>query len=145
MERLRGTAVPNGPGPPVGGTGYLPKRRSVPLEGLRGMALPNSLGPAAGGTGSPAQVAFAAYGGPTGHGSSQQCGPTSQEDGESCPCVGRYLWRACEGWQFPTARAHQLGGRGVLPRRRSVPMEGLRGAAFPNGPGPPARGTGSPI
>ena len=46
--------------------------------------------------------------------------------------------------RFPTARAHQLGGRGILPRRRSVPMEGLRGTVVPNGPGPPAGGTGSP-
>ena len=30
-----------------------------------------------------------------------------------------------------TARAHQLGGRGVLPRRRSVPMERLRGMVGP--------------
>ena len=42
------------------------------------------------------------------------------------------------------ARAHQLGGRGVLPRRRSVPMEGLKGRAVANGLGPPVEATGSP-
>ena len=59
-------------------------------------------------------MAVGAYGGPAGDGSSQ------------------------------TARAHQLGGRGVLPRRRSVPIEGLQGTAAPIGAGPPTRGTGSP-
>ena len=46
--------------------------------------------------------------------------------------------------QLPTARAQQMGGRGVLPRWRSVPMEGLRGTAVPNGPVPRAGATGSP-
>ena len=36
-----------------------------------------------------------------------------------------------------------LGGRGVLPKRRSVPMERLQGTAVPNRPGPPAWGTRS--
>ena len=44
----------------------------------------------------------------------------------------------------PAARAHELGGRGVPPRRRSLPMEPLRGTASPIAAGPRARGTGSP-
>ena len=71
-------------------------------------------------------------------------GPTSWGDGESCPRGGRCLWRAYGRWQPPSARAHQLGGCGVLPRRRSVPLERLRGTAAPIGTGPPAGGTGSP-
>ena len=35
-----------------------------------------------------------------------------------------------------------LWGRGVLPRRWSVLMEGLQGVAVPNGPGTPAWGDG---
>ena len=41
-----------------------------------------------------------------------------------------------------TAQAHQLGGRGVLPKRRSLPMERMRGTAAPKGAGPQARGRG---
>ena len=145
------------------------------LKGLRGTAISNAPGPPAQGTGSPAQVAVGAHGGPVGDSGSQRPGPTSRGHGESCPGGGRYLWRASGGRQFPTARAHQpgggepcqgggrylwrayggrqlptarahqLGGRGVLSRRRPVPMEGLRGTAAPNGPGPPAGGTGSPV
>ena len=103
----------------------------------------------------------------------QRTGPTSWGDGESCPRGGRFPWSAYGGWQLRTDRAQQLGGRGVLPRWRSVPTEslqgiavktarahqlgrwgvlatrqslpkkGLRGMAVPNGPGPLARGTGS--
>ena len=124
--------------------GVVCRRRSVPMEGLRGTAVPNGPGPPAGVTGSPAQVAVGAYGRPVGKDSSQRPGPTSWGDGESYLGGGRCLWRASEGWQFPTARAHQWGRWGVLPRRRSVPMEGLRGTAFPNGLGPPAEGMGSP-
>ena len=112
------------------------------MEGLCGTAVPNGSGLSAGRTGSPAQVVVGAYGGPAGDVSSQRRRPTSREDGESCQGGGWCLWRARRGWHFPTARAHQLGGRGVLPRQRSVPMEGLRGRALPNGPGSPARGTG---
>ena len=38
------------------------------------------------------------------------------------------------------ARAHQLGGWEVLPRRWWVPMEGLSGTALPNGLSPPGGG-----
>ena len=48
------------------------------------------------------------------------------------------------GTAAPAPRAHQLGGRGVLPRRRSLPMERLRGMAAPIGAGTPLGGTGSP-
>ena len=79
-----------------------------------------------------------------GDSSSQRPGPTNWGDGESCLGGGRCLWRAYGGRRFPTARAHQLGGRGVVPKWRSVPIGGLPGTVFPNGPGPEARGTGSP-
>ena len=44
-----------------------------------------------------------------------------------------------------TARAHHLGGWGPLPSRRSQPKERLWGISAPNGGGPRAGGTGSPI
>ena len=78
-----------------------------------------------------------------GDGSSQRPRPTSWGAGESCLGGIRCLWRACGRRQFPMARAHQLGGQGVVPRGRSVPMEGLRGTTVPNGPGPPAGGLSS--
>ena len=71
-------------------------------------------------------------------------GPLNRGNGEPCPSSCWCLWRVCGGWQFPTARANQLAGQGVLPRWRSVPMDGLRGTAVPNGLGPPAGGTGIP-
>ena len=92
----------------------LPKRRSVPMEGLRGKAVP------------------------------KRPGPTSWRDGESRQGGGWCLWIAGRGRHYPTARARQRGGHGALPRRRSVPMGGLRGSAVPNGPGPLAGGKGSP-
>ena len=61
----------------------------------RGRHVPNGPGPPAGGTGSPAQVAVGAYGGRAGDGSSQRPGPTSWGDRESCQGGGRCLWRAC--------------------------------------------------
>ena len=87
-------------------------------------------------------MAVGAYAGPVVNGSSQRPGPTSWGDGGSCPGGGWCLWCECGGRQFPTFRAHQLGGRGVMPRRRSVPMEGLRGPALPNGPGLTSWGDG---
>ena len=67
-------------------------------------------------------------------------GQVFPSDGESCARGGRCLWSACRGRQPPSARAHQMGGRGVLPGRRSLPMERLRGMAAPIGAGPPAQG-----
>ena len=118
------------------------------MEGLRGRAVPNSAGPPAGKTGRPAHAAFGAYGGHARDGSSQRPGPTSWGDVESYPGGGRCLWRACEARHFPTARAHQLGGRGVLPRRRSVAMERLRGTGaslLPPDGGPWPLGTAVPL
>ena len=66
-----------------------------------------------------------------GDGSPHQRGPTSWGDGESCPRCGRCLWGACGGRQPPSAAAHRLGGRRVLPKRRWVSMERLRGTAAP--------------
>ena len=51
-------------------------------------------------------------------------------------------WGDCGGRRCPTAWAHQPGGRGFLPRRRSVRMKGLRGIAVPNSPGSQAWGDG---
>ena len=139
----RGWHFPTARAHQLGGRGVLPRWWSVPMEGLRGRAVANGPGSPARGTGSTAEVVVGAYGGPAGDGTSQRPGPTSWGDGESCPGSGRCPWRACGGGQFPAARTHQLGGRGVLPRWRLVPMEGLRGIAVPNGPGPPHGGTGS--
>ena len=91
----------------MGGRGVLPRRRSLPMERLQG------------------------------DGSPHWPGPTSLGDGESCPGGGRCLWSSCGGRKPPLARAHQMGGWGVLPRRRSVRMEGQRGTVVPNGPTSP--------
>ena len=71
-------------------------------------------------------------------------GPNDWEDGESCPFGGRCLWSVNGGWLPPMAQAHWLGGRGVLPRRWSLPMDRQRGMAIPNGVGPQAGGIGCP-
>ena len=47
------------------------------MEGLRGTAVPDDPGPLGGGTGSPAEVAVGAYEGPTGDDGSQRPGLTS--------------------------------------------------------------------
>ena len=57
--------------------------------------------------------------------------PTSWGDGKFCLGGSRCLWSAGRGQLPSSARAHQLGRRGVLPRRRSLPMEGIRGTAAP--------------
>ena len=106
-----------------GGRGVLPRTWSPPKDCLRGIAAPIGAGPPAGRMGSPAQEAVAAWG-----------------DGESCPGGGRCLRSACGGWQPSEARAHLLGGWGVLPGRRSLPKERLRGMAAPIGVGPQAGG-----
>ena len=121
----------------------LPTRWSVPMEGLQGTPVPNGPGPLGGGTRNRAKTAVGAYGVHAGDGSSQRPGPTNMGDAESFPCGRRCLWRACRGRQFATARGNELGGRGVLPRWRLVPMECLRVTTDPNGPGPSAGGTGS--
>ena len=162
------------PGPAGWGAEVLSKWRSVSIGGLRGTAVRNGLGPLGGGMGSPAEAAVGAYGGTMGDGSSQRWGaqakgtgspahtavgaygvpvgdgrpqwpgPTSRREQESCPSGGPCLWSECGGRHILTPRAHQLGGWGVLPRRRWVPMEPLRGMAGPNGPGPPPWGMRSP-
>ena len=174
-ERLRGMAAPNGPGLQAGGTGspakvaagaygvpvgdsrsqrtgptswgrgVLPRWRSVPMEGLHGTPVPNGPGPLGGGTGNRAKTAVGAYGGPAGNGGFQRPGPTTSEDGEFCLDGDRCLWRAYGERQFPTAQAHQLGGRGVLLGRRLVPMKDLRGRRFPTARAHKPGGTGSPV
>ena len=116
-------------------------------------ALPGAVGngtpavdccPPARGTGSPAQEAVAAYGECVGNGNPHWRGSTGSGDGQSCPGGGCCLWSPCGGRQPPLVRAHQLGGRGVLPRWRSLPMERLLGTVAPIGAGPLAGRTGSP-
>ena len=172
MERLRGTTPPIGPGPPAGGLGsraqatgrclwsarggrlppsagahqqsgrgVLPSHRLVPMERLQGIASSSVLGPPARGMVSPAQVAVGAYGAPAGDGCPPGRGPTSWADGDP-DRRGLRLWSAYGGRLPPLARAHQLGGRGALPRRRSVPMAPLPRTGAPISSGPRASGTG---
>ena len=89
------------------------------MEGLRG-------------TGSLAQAAVGAHGGLAGEGSSQGPLPTGWGDMDCFPSGAWCLWSTCEGRLCAMARAQQLDGRGVLPRRRLVPMEVLWGMAVPN-------------
>ena len=126
------------------GRGVLPRRRSAPTECLWGTATPCGPGLATGGTGSPARAAVGAYRVPAGDASPLLPGPTSLGDGESCPGGGGCLPSACGGRQPPSARAHQLGGRGVVTRQQLVHTECLRGTSAPCDRGPPAEGTGSP-
>ena len=78
------------------------------------MVAPNSASPRAGGLGSSAQFEVASY--------------------EALAGDGRP----------PTARAHGLAGRGVLPSRWSRPKKREWGMTSANGTGLGARGTGSP-
>ena len=95
-----------------GGTGSCPGGGQWSQKACRGWPFLTARAHQPGGTGSPAQAAVGTHEGPARGSSSQRPGLTS------------------------------LRGRGVLPRRRSVLMKGLRGAAVPNGPGSPARGDG---
>ena len=71
----------------------------------------------------------------------------------ACPLAGgrgvlphgdRCLRNVCRVWQPPSGRAHHLGGQGVMRRRRSVPIEHLRGPCAPISPGSEAGGTWCP-
>ena len=90
-----------------GGSGVLPRWWSVLMEGPRGVAAPIGLG-------TPARAG-----------------------GESYAGGGWCSRRACEGYQFPMARAHQPGQTGSP--AQVVLKEGLRGVAVPNGPGKPSQ------
>ena len=114
------------------------------MKRLRGTATTIGAGPPSNVRGSPTHTAVGAYGTCSRDGSPHWPGPTIVGDGESCQGSSRCLWSARGGWLPPSARAHQQGGRGVLPSRRFVPMERLHGIATPRIPGPPARGMGSP-
>ena len=105
--------------------GKLELRLPTPDGGTRPVG--GSLAARAHQIGSPPQAAIGAYGAPARDGGPCRCGPNSWGDGESFPGGCRCLWSACGGRLPPSVRAHQLGGRGDLPRRRSVPMERLRG------------------
>ena len=137
----------------LGGRGVLPRRRSLPKERYSCNALLHCLG--AVGSATPAMHCHTAWG----QWAVQllQCTATTPR--------GSWQWNSCN------ARAHQLGGRGVLPRRQSLPKERYSCNALPhclgavgNGTpamhrlttsgqwamellqcaGPPAGGTGSP-
>ena len=104
-EGLRGIAAPNGLDVPAWGDGESrPGGGRCSMRVCRGQQSPTAWAHHPEGTGSPAQAAVGAQGGPAGDSSSQR----------------------------PTLTS--LGGRGVLPRRRPVLKEGLRGVAVPNGP-----------
>ena len=105
-------------------------------------ARPIGAGPPFGGTGSPAHAAVGAHGAPAGDSSPQMPRAHPPGEGESSLGGGRCPRSACGGRQISLARAHQLGGQGVLPRRRSVSMECLRGTAAPKRPGPTNWGDG---
>ena len=152
MERLRGKTAPNDPGPPARGTGSS-TQAAVGVYGApvgdRSAHQPIGARPPSGGTG------CLAYSAPAWEGNPQRPGHTSLGDGEfylsalsaygaSARDGGHCAWSAYGGRLPPSARAQQRGGRQVLPRRLSVPMERLRGKAAPNNPGPPTRGTRSP-
>ena len=94
-----------------GGSGQC---NSCNAECLRGTAAPCGPGPPAWGMGSPAQAAVGAHRVPVGDGSPLRPGPTSLGDGEVCPSGSRCPQGACGGRQPPAARAHQLGGWGLL-------------------------------
>ena len=144
MEMLWGMAAPNGPGTPAGRTGR-PAQTAVGAYGVPlGDGRPQRPGPLVGGTGSPALAAVGAYGRSVGDGSSQRPKTTSWGDGESCPLGGQAYGGRARDANSQTAGAHRLGGRGLLHRQRSVPMEGLRVRAVPSGADPPAKGTRSP-
>ena len=94
--------------------------------------------------GSHAHEAVAAYGAPVGAYSSHQRGLISLGERGSCLGCGRCLWEAYRGRKLPSARVHQLGGRGVMPERQPLPMEHLHGTCAPLSAGPLANGTGMP-
>ena len=109
-----GTATPPGPGPERWGTGGQPRQQWKPTECLWGTAARRGPDPPAGEMQSRAKAAVGVYRVPMGDGSPLR------------------------------PRAHQPGGREVLPRRPWVPTECLRGTAAPCAPGPLAGRTGSP-
>ena len=158
MERLPETIAPIGVSPPAGGpenpaeVAAGPSRRrseSMERQGLPGTIPPIGAGPPTRGTGSPSQVAVGAYGGRAGDCSSQTARANrwaNRLEGTGSPAhaaVRAYGGPAGDG-RSQTASSHQQGGRGVLPMRRSVPTELLRGTVAPIGACPPTGGTGSP-
>ena len=114
------------------------------LKNMCGTAAPIGAGLVDGGTGSPAQAAVAVQRVFAGHGNPHRRGSTALGDGESCPGGYRCIKSAYRGRQYPSARAHQLAGQGVLPRRWSLPKEPLRGTVTPIGVGSPVGGMGCP-
>ena len=136
--------APNGPGPPPGGKGRPAQAAAGGHGGLAGDDGSQWPRPTRWGVGSPFHVVVGAYEGLARDGVAQRPGPNSWRDGDSCQGGGWCLWRVCGGWGFPKTQAHQLGGRGVLPKRRSVPMDYPWGTPCPSSQGRPFEGKRSP-
>ena len=144
MERPRWTTAPSGPDPPARGTGSAAHNAVSAYGALAGgQQPPAARSPPARGTRSPALWTVGAYGASARDNRPHWPAPTNWGDGESCPGGGPCLWSVSDGRQPQAARANQLVGRGVLPRRRSVPMECVPQTGAPSGPRPPPGGTGS--
>ena len=142
MESLRGTSAPIGAGLAAMGTGSL-----APVVIAAYGTPPEDGNPHRSAVGSyeedkSSQAAVAAYRALSGDGSPNDLPPSAGETGGSCPGSGRCPWSTYGGQQPPAARAWQLGGCEVLPKRRSLPMECLPGTAAASGPGRPSGGRG---
>ena len=98
----------------LGVRGVLPRCWLLLTERLRGMGVPNG------------------------------AGPTGWADGESCSGGGRCLRSAYRGWEPPAARAHRLGGPGVVPMQWLMPKKRLQGLRAPKKAGPLAEVTRRP-
>ena len=115
----------------LGGRGVLPGRWWVLKERLRGVAVPHGPGtPAWGGAGNPAQAVVGSQGGPAGGSSFEGPGHNSLGGGGGSPAqavVGAQrgpVGGSSSQWPGNTS----LGGLGVLPNRWTVLKKGLRGA-----------------
>ena len=134
IERQRRTEAPSGPGLPARGMGS-PAQEPVTASGaVWGDGIPNDAAPSWGGRGvlpGGNRCLWSACG--------RQQPPADQADqlGDGVYCRGgsRCLWSSCRGQQPPSARAHHVVGRGVLPKRQSLPMERLQWTEDPIGAG----------
>ena len=124
---MQGVAAPKARAHHLGGT-TSPAHAVVGAQGgPAGGSSSQGPGTPAGGDWGPAQEVVGAQGGPAGGSSSQGAGTPVWGHGKSCPGGGRCSRSACGGQRLPRPGHTSLGGRGVLPRRRSVMREGLRG------------------
>ena len=93
------------------------------MERLRGTAAPSGTGQLGRVPGTPAQAALATHGAPAGEGHFHWRGPTSGVTGSLAKEAVFAYGAPTECGKPPAARDRQLGGRGVLPRRRSLPLD----------------------